>query len=460
MHGSRRRVIVTADHGEDAVGPTGVSEELTGPLPDAVRARVVALSAQALSQLAAEHLPASLKRVASFAPVRRAKLAGNQIAAVLETDEAFRGRVALQVRATAPELARALEEGTAPAAADPVELAALAYLLRPPGWSDVVAAASTAVEAGRDAAAAQEVSAQVDRLRRRLEDADAELRQMRERHRTQLAATKAENAELRRKLADARSASKAAEQAAQTVTARAEHEVARAANSSASADAELRRLRSRLEELEREVTVARRAERAEKGEGALRARLLLDTLLDAGQGLRRELALPPVEGAPADAVEADIAGHGAPTPSSQGSLSVDDPALLDQLLSMPRVHLIVDGYNVTKNAWPDTSLEIQRDRLLGGLAPLATRTGAEMTVVFDAADTVERPLVKRPRGVRVLYSPYGVIADDVIRELVAAEPGGRPVVVVTSDQAVVDDVRRAGARVVASLALSRLLARS
>jgi len=68
--------------------------------------------------------------------------------------------------------------------------------------------------------------------------------------------------------------------------------------------------------------------------------------------------------------------------------------------------------------------------------------------------------VNRPRGVRVLFSPVGVIADDVIRQLVAAEPQGRPVVVVSSDQAVVRDVKRAGARVVGSVVLSRLLARS
>jgi predicted RNA-binding protein with PIN domain len=72
----------------------------------------------------------------------------------------------------------------------------------------------------------------------------------------------------------------------------------------------------------------------------------------------------------------------------------------------------------------------------------------------------KRPLVKRPRGVRVLYSPLGVIADDVIRQLVAAEPTGRPVVVVTSDQAVVRDVRRGGARAVDSVVLVKLLARS
>jgi hypothetical protein len=52
-----------------------------------------------------------------------------------------------------------------------------------------------------------------------------------------------------------------------------------------------------------------------------------------------------------------------------------------------------------------------------------------------------------------------VIADDIIRELVAAEPQGRPVVVVSSDQQVARDVKRAGARSVASPALGRLLAR-
>ena len=98
--------------------------------------------------------------------------------------------------------------------------------------------------------------------------------------------------------------------------------------------------------------------------------------------------------------------------------------------------------------------------MLAGLAPLVARSGAEVTVVFDAADTTERPVVNRPRGVRVLYSLPGVIADDVIRELVAAEPQGRPVVVVSSDNEVVRDVLRAGARVSAALALARLLGRT
>jgi predicted RNA-binding protein with PIN domain len=53
----------------------------------------------------------------------------------------------------------------------------------------------------------------------------------------------------------------------------------------------------------------------------------------------------------------------------------------------------------------------------------------------------------------VLFSDPGVIADDVIRALVAAEPEGRPVLVATSDRAVVASVRRSGAHAVASSAL-------
>jgi len=137
---------------------------------------------------------------------------------------------------------------------------------------------------------------------------------------------------------------------------------------------------------------------------------------------------------------------------------VDDPALVRELLGLPRLHLIVDGYNVTRAEWDDVTLEAQRNRLLRGLAPLAAQSGAEITVVFDGTNAESRPLVQRPRGVRVLFSPRGVLADDVIRDLVAAEPPGRPVGVVTSDQEVVRDVLgRPGVRVVGSRALVRLL---
>ena len=65
-----------------------------------------------------------------------------------------------------------------------------------------------------------------------------------------------------------------------------------------------------------------------------------------------------------------------------------------------------------------------------------------------------------PAGVRVLFSDPGVLADDVIRALVAAEPQGRPVVVATSDKAVVTSVCAQGAHSVPSRVLLQRLARS
>jgi predicted RNA-binding protein with PIN domain len=432
---------------------------LTAPLADVVRARVVSLAADALGRLETDHLPASLRRVASFAPARRARLAAPQIAAVLDLDPAFRRHVATQVRTQLPELCQALDQARATPTADPVDVAALAYLLRPEGWVAVVATASEAAESQRRAATGHEGSERVDRLRRRLESATEELKSTRRRHRDQLAALKAENVDLRHRLGDARARVRAAEEAAERAAAGLQEVTSSAAAQAGEQEAELRRLRARTELLERDLRGLRRAERAERDTETMRARLLLDTLLETTQGLRRELALPAVEGSPADAVEAHVAEQGSNGSSGQGSLSSEDPVFLDQLLGLPRVHLVVDGYNVTKTAWPGLSLERQRDRLLGGLAPLVARSGAEVTVVFDAADSVDRPLVNRPRGVRVLFSPPGVIADDVIRELVAAEPRGRPVVVVSSDQEVARDVARDGARVAASPALSRLLSR-
>lgn len=424
-----------------------------------MRARVVALTAEALGRLELDRVPVSLRRVATFAPARRARLAATQIAAVLELDSDFRDRVAGRVREQLPGLAEALDAGASAPVADPVDLAAVAYLLRPDGWEAVVSAAAQAAEAERAGAAGRESSHREDRLRRQAEAAVEELKEVRRRHREQVSQLKAENAELRHRLGEARNRARVAEEGAVRAATDLEDVVAATAARSAEHDAEVRRLRSRLEQLERDLTAVRRTERLERGTETMRARLLLDTLLEAAGGLRRELALPAAAGSPADAVEAHVAEQGSRTPSGQGSLASDDPALLDHLLALPRVHLVVDGYNVTKTAWPELSLERQRDRLLSGLAPLNARSGAEVTVVFDAADTTERPLVNRPRGVRVLFSPVGVIADDVIRELVAAEPRGRPVVVASSDQEVAADVVRCGARVVGAPALSRMLSR-
>src|ERR687898_192167 len=229
--------------------------------------------------------------------------------------------------------------------------------------------------------------------------------------------------------------------------------VGAAESSRAAAEAEARRLRSRLAGLEEALEGARRADREGRGLGTIRLGLLLDTLTEAAAGLRRELALPASSLRPADTVDAlepgESAGSGRPR---------DDPALLDDLLALPRAHLVVDGYNVTKSVWQSMPLEAQRTRLVQGLAALVARTGAEVTCVFDGADVSVPPAMIPGQGVRVRFSARGQTADDLILRMVAAEPSGRPVIVVSSDREVADGVRRQGARALETPALVGLLA--
>jgi predicted RNA-binding protein with PIN domain len=299
----------------------------------------------------------------------------------------------------------------------------------------------------------------VERLTGQLAQARSEAREQRERLRAQIDALKSDNAALRRTLGQTRTDLKearadVARSQAELDEAHREAEVAGRASA-----AELRRLRAKLSELEAESTAARRAARDDREAEVVRLRLLLETMVDAASGLRRELALPPSTALPADgvlAVEPDT-----PSAASQigRALLSDDPVLLRRLLELPRLHLVVDGYNVSKAAWPTAALEQQRNRLVAKLAGLVAGKGIETTVVFDGADLLHTPAFSAPRGIRVRFSPPGVIADDVVRQLVAAEPIGRPVVVVSTDREVAESVTKMGARSVASAALVSLLGR-
>ncbi len=119
--------------------------------------------------------------------------------------------------------------------------------------------------------------------------------------------------------------------------------------------------------------------------------------------------------------------------------------------------VLVDGYNVAKLAWPALDLEGQRVVLLDALENLARRYGSDITVVFDGADVVGATADRR-RLVRVMFSPEGTIADDVIRDEVGRLPASRHVVVVTNDQEIVTDVKAMGANTLSSdqlIALTR-----
>ena len=415
--------------GAEPAGAAGdAAEALDRPLPEGVRRRVVALVSDAFGGLTVAELPAQLRQYARFTPTRRAKFAGNAMAAALESDPVFRQRIGERLGQAQPELAAALEAGSPPAAADPVDVAAAAYVLRPAGWVKLVAAAGEEAQRA-DAERADEAGRrELERLREELAEARG-ADQERDRAAAHGAGGGPQGSRSRcsRKLRSAQSDVKRGE-AALRRSARRDSRRSRseAAAQVSAAESESRRLKARLGEAEAAVEASRRAAREGRAIEDMRLRLLLDTVLDAAQGLRRELALPPAAIHPADTVDAVEPGRMSPKDIAARALSETDPALLDQLLALPQAHLVVDGYNVTKTGYPTMPLEKQRLRLLGGLSVLAAQTGAEITCVFDGAELAAPVLLAPPRGVRVLFSKPGVTADELIRQLVRAEPPGRP----------------------------------
>lgn len=432
-------------------------EGLSRPLPEQVRANVVELAAQVLGSLPAAVVPPPLRGIARFDPRKRARLGGAPIAAQLENDKEFRELVAEAVERGWPELTASLAEGTVPPAADPVLVAAAAYLIRPPGWPEMVDAARADLEQAAVAAEGSVKEQTVARLREQLAAQKSAAKEESERLREQLRAARADNSDLRRKLHDARERAKAAERRAAELEQGTQQARARAASAGASGEAELRRAKERLHDLERQLEASRRAAREGRSLADARIRVLLDALQDASAGLRRELALPTTIHRPADSV-AGLA-PGAPRVPAR-ALADDDPQLFDQIVALPQTHLIIDGYNVTKTGYGTLTLADQRARLLAGLGGLVAQTRIETTVVFDGAELNSHVVVNAPRGVRVLFSAPGEIADDLIRQLVRAEPLGRAVAVVSSDREVADSVRKMGARPVSAALLLRRLGRA
>jgi len=432
-----------------------------GPLllPVAVRQTLIELAAAVLGDLSDPEAPASLRKVRAFAPARRARSGAGPLALAVERDPSFRQRVASRWRVLHADLAEALEEGTVPAAADPQELAVGVYLVRPAGWTQLLASLlAAAAERGpaagdddhqlADGGPVQVLRAELVRLTEELTQERAAAARLRDE------AASAQR-ELRRMRSDADRARAAVRVAEQELAA----ERARAAAAVVAADAAVATATRQAKEALDQADRARRTAREGRALDDSRVRLLLDTVVDAASGLRRELALPPLTVRPAEVVAAQSvsAPLQGPQLSSRG-LAAGDPGLLAELLALPQSHLVVDGYNVTKSGYGSLPLVEQRRRLVDALAALAARTSSEVTCCFDGTEA-ESSAGSLVRGVRVLFSAQGVTADELIRRLVRAEPGGRPVTVVSSDAEVVSGVTAAGARAVPAEALLRLLAR-
>ncbi|WP_034621776.1 NYN domain-containing protein [Cellulomonas sp. URHE0023] len=414
-------------------------------VPPAVRSVLVQAASDALGTFETVEVPSSLRSVHRFAPRRRASAGAGPLWNALVQEDGFRSSVARVWAQTNPELAADVVD----AEPEPsVQAAAGAWLLGVTAWRTLVPLATASPddgEVGRLRASVVRSQADMEHLRAELAVATQEARAAQE----QLTALQRELRRLRSDADRARSEGRKAAEEARGLLDAAELAQSRAAEAMQSALDERRASAA-------ERTAARAELRAARKLADARVRLLLDTIVDAASGLRSELALPPAGERPADLVGP---AAGSPVPARPGSRgrTVDDPALLDELLRQPWAHLLVDGYNVSKSGFGDLTLAEQRRRLVEGLGGVAARTGAEVTVCFDGQEGQGATGVQA-RGVRVLFA-VGEIADDLIRRLVHAEPPGRVLVVVTSDQEVVRDVEAAGAWVVPSSTLVARLQR-
>lgn len=143
-----------------------------------------------------------------------------------------------------------------------------------------------------------------------------------------------------------------------------------------------------------------------------------------------------------------------------GGMFDDSVEAAEHLLRTPGAVLVVDGYNVSMEGWPDLAVAEQRRRLLVGISELALRTTTRVEVVFDGAEVDSPPVSASARPlVRVRFSAPGVEADDVVVDLVGSIPAVTPVIAVSSDRRVRDGARRRGANLLHARQLLALLGR-
>jgi len=223
-----------------------------------------------------------------------------------------------------------------------------------------------------------------------------------------------------------------AERAAATAEERRDREVRRARRDADTARTDLERLRTELKDVRKELEVLRRDADTETPKKAAR----------------------PKRGAPQ---APEPAGPRHPLDVPKGRFE-DAPETLAEWLDVPHVHLVVDGYNVTKaeRGFGELELGVQRDRLIAEVTKLVRRKKARGTIVFDGSH-VPAGIARAARGpLKVEYSRPDEIADDHIVALLEVLPP-HPVVVVTNDRELQERARRAGATVATSDQLLALI---
>jgi predicted RNA-binding protein with PIN domain len=356
---------------------------------------------------------------------------------VLDADDGFRGVIA------------------AAASEDAVDRPSWLFLTRPDGWdeelaslSSSTASASAAAQRERDERAAQRKLASVEA---KLEDALASLRDASSRADAEHAARVAADASVR-ELSERVEALRHERDDARRRLARVESRLADLETFWASAGTTAPHPPTTVPEPAPEPAPAVDLDAVTAA--ITRARAALDAVAAAVHPASDETPRSPDVPAPAQAQASPPATSSPPRRQPlrlPGGLLDDSVDAADWLVRRPGAVVLVDGYNCTLRDTPTAGLPIpeQRRRLVDALTELASRTHADVEIVFDGAD-VDQPLATGRRGVRVTFSPPGTEADDVVIARSASLPIDRPVVVASSDNRVRAGAADHGANVISA----------
>lgn len=122
------------------------------------------------------------------------------------------------------------------------------------------------------------------------------------------------------------------------------------------------------------------------------------------------------------------------------------------------MHWLIDGHNLIGHM-PNLRLDDPHDeeKLLTHLRSFRARTGHRLTVIFDAGLGYRPAQTRKQGGITVQFAPAGKTADQLLARRIRRLPNPQAVTVVTSDRAVQQAARHAGARVQESADFARQL---
>jgi predicted RNA-binding protein with PIN domain len=393
-----------------------VTEPLGQALPPDITAALVKGVGAYLRRSAQLDLPPKLRRFRSFADKALMRHT-REILAVLD-DEAQRALILEWLEEGKPALSKE--------AASLLEIAAR----RADGWeADLKGRArDESAPSGGKAGSDEAAERALERERAKTTKAKEELRRAKEEAAATLKDERARTATLTQQLSELESAIAgltkkldASEKRAAKAEERADREVRRARKDALDAEGQMNRLKEEARSLRKEA-----------------------------EELRTELARRAASPKPSTARKRKPSapkGPRKPLPVPKGRYE-DAPESLAEWLSAPNVHLVVDGYNVTKapSGFGDLRLEVQRERLVDEVMKLARRSKVSATIVFDGSEVSPGTTRARRGSVKVEYSAEDEIADDHIVALLERLPA-HPVIVATNDRELQDRSRALGATI-------------